>query len=118
MGSARITHNAESLVRWIREHSGDNFHIEVAAYPEVHPDAASAESDLEFFRAKVEAGADSAITRPRARVRSSSASMRRAFCSSAWRIFARKPGCSKKSSLSFIAQTEIKHTQHHARITQ
>lgn len=62
MGAARITHNAESLVRWVREHSGDHFHIEVAAYPEVHPDASSAESDLDYFRAKMEAGADSAIT--------------------------------------------------------
>lgn len=62
MGAARITHNAESLVRWIREHSGDHFHIEVAAYPEVHPDATSAESDLDYFKAKVDAGADSAIT--------------------------------------------------------
>ena len=62
MGATRINHNAESLVRWIREHSGDHFHIEVAAYPEVHPDAVSAESDLEYFKAKVDAGADSAIT--------------------------------------------------------
>ncbi len=62
MGTARIQHNAESLVVWIREHSGDHFHIEVAAYPEVHPDASSAESDLAFFKAKVAAGANSAIT--------------------------------------------------------
>ncbi len=62
VGPPRIEHNAESLVRWIREHSGDHFHIEVAAYPEIHPDAASAESDLQFFAAKVAAGADSAIT--------------------------------------------------------
>lgn len=62
MGAARITHNAESLVRWIREHSGDHFQIEVAAYPEVHPDATSAESDLEYFKAKIDAGANSAIT--------------------------------------------------------
>lgn len=62
MGTARIQHNAESLVHWIREHSGDHFQIEVAAYPEVHPDASSAESDLSFFGAKVAAGANSAIT--------------------------------------------------------
>ena len=62
MGASRISHNAESLVHWIREHSGDHFHIEVAAYPEVHPDAASAESDLDYFKAKVDAGANSAIT--------------------------------------------------------
>ena len=62
VGRTRNTHNAESLVRWIREHSGDHFHLEVAAYPEVHPDAHSPEDDLEFFARKVDAGADSAIT--------------------------------------------------------
>lgn len=62
LGRARNTYNAESLVRWIREHSGDYFHLEVAAYPETHPDAASPEDDLAFFARKVEAGADSAIT--------------------------------------------------------
>ena len=62
MGASRIGHNAESLVGWIRQHSGDHFHIEVAAYPEVHPDATSPESDLKFFAAKVAVGADSAIT--------------------------------------------------------
>ncbi|HEY5647361.1 MAG TPA: methylenetetrahydrofolate reductase [NAD(P)H] [Pseudomonadales bacterium] len=62
MGAGRVGHNAESLVRWIREHSGDYFHIEVAAYPEIHPDAASADSDLAFFAAKIRAGANSAIT--------------------------------------------------------
>ena len=62
MGRARRTHNAENLVTWIREHSGDHFHLEVAAYPEVHPDASSPDEDLEFFRRKVAAGADSAIT--------------------------------------------------------
>ena len=62
MGASRIGHNAESLVGWIRAHSGDKFHIEVAAYPEVHPDASSATSDLEYFAAKIKAGANSAIT--------------------------------------------------------
>jgi methylenetetrahydrofolate reductase (NADPH) len=62
LGGSQIGHNAESLVRWIREHSGDYFHLEVAAYPEVHPDAPSAEADLEYFKSKVEAGANSAIT--------------------------------------------------------
>jgi len=60
--SSRFGHNAEALVRLIREHSGDNFHLEVAAYPETHPDATSAAADLEFFKRKVDAGADSAIT--------------------------------------------------------
>jgi methylenetetrahydrofolate reductase (NADPH) len=50
------------LVRFIREHSGDHFHIEVAAYPETHPQAPSPEADLDNFVRKVEAGADSAIT--------------------------------------------------------
>ena len=54
--------NAEQLVRWIRELSGDAFHIEVAAYPEVHPDARSPQQDLDFFKRKVDAGANSAIT--------------------------------------------------------
>lgn len=62
MGRSRFIHNAETLVRWIREHSGDHFHLEVAAYPEVHPDGTSPDSDLDFFRRKVEAGANTAIT--------------------------------------------------------
>ncbi len=63
MGSSkRYANNAETLVGWIREHSGERFHIEVAAYPEVHPDATSASADLEFFKNKVAAGANSAIT--------------------------------------------------------
>ncbi|MDX1635923.1 MAG: methylenetetrahydrofolate reductase, partial [Marinobacter sp.] len=50
------------LVSFIREHSGDAFNIEVAAYPEFHPQARSAEDDLKNFARKVEAGANSAIT--------------------------------------------------------
>lgn len=61
-GPARRVHNAETLVGWIREHSGAHFRLEVAAYPEVHPDGTSPEADLEYFRRKVAAGADSAIT--------------------------------------------------------
>jgi len=55
-------HYASDLVAFIREHSGDWFHIEVAAYPEMHPQAPSAEVDLDHFVAKVQAGANSAIT--------------------------------------------------------
>lgn len=55
-------HYAVDLVRFIREHSGDWFHIEVAAYPEVHPQAKSAQSDLDHFVSKVNAGANAAIT--------------------------------------------------------
>jgi len=61
-GRARFIHNAETLVSWIREHSGDYFFLEVAAYPEVHPDAGSPAQDLEFFKRKVDAGANGAIT--------------------------------------------------------
>ncbi len=61
-GRARYSHNAEALVGWIREHSAEHFHVEVAAYPETHPDAHTPEEDLGYFAAKVRAGANSAIT--------------------------------------------------------
>ncbi|WP_353236094.1 methylenetetrahydrofolate reductase [NAD(P)H] [Diaphorobacter ruginosibacter] len=53
---------ASDLVAFIREATGDYFHIEVAAYPEVHPQARSAEADLKAYATKVKAGANSAIT--------------------------------------------------------
>ncbi|UPG90901.1 methylenetetrahydrofolate reductase [NAD(P)H] [Luteibacter aegosomaticola] len=53
---------AAELVAFIREHSGDHFHIEVAAYPETHPQAENALDDLRHFKAKCDAGADGAIT--------------------------------------------------------
>ncbi len=53
---------ASELVAFIREETGDWFHVDVAAYPEVHPQARSAQEDLDNFRRKVDAGADSAIT--------------------------------------------------------
>jgi methylenetetrahydrofolate reductase (NADPH) len=53
---------ASELVEFIRSESGDAFRIEVACYPEVHPQARSPHSDLQAFLAKVRAGADSAIT--------------------------------------------------------
>ena len=53
---------ASDLVAFIRAETGRDFHIEVAAYPEVHPQAKSADADLQAFAAKVRAGADSAIT--------------------------------------------------------
>lgn len=53
---------AEDLVRFIRETHGDHFHVEVGAYPESHPQARDALSDLRHFKAKVDAGADGAIT--------------------------------------------------------
>ena len=53
---------ASDLVAFIRAETGSDFHIEVAAYPEVHPQARSPEADLQAFAAKVRAGAHSAIT--------------------------------------------------------
>lgn len=53
---------ASDLVAFIRAETGSHFHIEVAAYPETHPQARSPQSDLEAFAAKVKAGADSGIT--------------------------------------------------------
>ena len=53
---------ASELVAFIRSETGKRFHIEVAAYPEVHPQAKSPQSDVDAFIAKVEAGADSGIT--------------------------------------------------------
>ncbi len=53
---------ASELVEFIRQETGDAFHLEVAAYPEIHPQAKSAQDDLKHFAHKVKAGADSAIT--------------------------------------------------------
>ncbi|MEI7035775.1 methylenetetrahydrofolate reductase [NAD(P)H] [Fulvimonas yonginensis] len=53
---------AAELVAFIRERTGDHFHIEVAAYPETHPQAEDALRDLQHFKAKVDAGANGAIT--------------------------------------------------------
>mgnify|MGYP006322550541 FL=1 len=53
---------ANELVSFIRSETGDGFHIEVAAYPEYHPQAKSPRDDLLNFKRKVDAGADSAIT--------------------------------------------------------
>lgn len=53
---------ANELIGFIREETGDHFHIEVAAYPETHPQAANAQADMLNFKQKVGAGADSAIT--------------------------------------------------------
>ncbi|MFP5405320.1 MAG: methylenetetrahydrofolate reductase [NAD(P)H] [Gammaproteobacteria bacterium] len=53
---------ASDLVAYIRQHSGDRFHIEVAAYPEIHPQARSAHDDLHALALKMQAGANSAIT--------------------------------------------------------
>jgi methylenetetrahydrofolate reductase (NADPH) len=61
-GGAGELRYANELVEFIRAETGDWFHIEVAAYPEVHPQARSPQDDLQNFACKVQAGADSAIT--------------------------------------------------------
>jgi len=53
---------ASDLVRFVRAETGDFFHIEVAAYPEFHPQAESASADIDRFAEKVRAGASAAIT--------------------------------------------------------
>ncbi|MGE0099118.1 MAG: methylenetetrahydrofolate reductase [NAD(P)H] [Hydrogenophaga sp.] len=53
---------ASDLVAFVRAETGERFHMEVAAYPETHPQAKSPQSDLEAFAAKVKAGANSGIT--------------------------------------------------------
>lgn len=62
MGEAGEFRHANDLVAFIRAETGAHFHIEVAAYPEFHPQAASASADLDHFASKVHAGANSAIT--------------------------------------------------------
>lgn len=62
MMSAGEFRYASDLVRFIRDETGDHFFIEVAAYPEVHPQARTAQDGLQHFKIKVDAGADSAIT--------------------------------------------------------
>lgn len=53
---------AEDLVRFIRENFGDDLHLEVAAYPDFHPESASPLTDLQYLKRKFDAGASSAIT--------------------------------------------------------
>ena len=60
--SAGELRHANELVAFIREKTGDHFHIEVACYPEFHPQAKSPRDDLANFKRKLEAGANSAIT--------------------------------------------------------
>jgi methylenetetrahydrofolate reductase (NADPH) len=61
MGAMRLIY-ARELVEFIRKHTGDHFELEVAAYPEIHPDAPSFDKDIEFLKQKFDAGADNAIT--------------------------------------------------------
>ena len=61
MGHSRLVY-ANELVAFIREKTGDHFHIEVAAYPETHPQSKTCASDVAFLKKKFEAGANSGIT--------------------------------------------------------
>jgi methylenetetrahydrofolate reductase (NADPH) len=54
--------HANELIAFIREQTGDHFHIDVAAYPEYHPESASPDDDFQYFLKKMSAGANSAIT--------------------------------------------------------
>lgn len=54
--------HATDLIEFIRQHFGEQFHLEVAAYPEIHPEAPSYDEDIEFLKMKFDAGANSAIT--------------------------------------------------------
>lgn len=62
MGGAFQMVYANQLVAFIREHFGDQFHLEVAAYPEIHPEASSYDADIRYLKGKFDAGADSALT--------------------------------------------------------
>ena len=61
VGDGDFNH-ANELVEFIRQETGNFFKIEVAAYPEFHPESLSAEQDLDNFKKKIDAGADGAIT--------------------------------------------------------
>jgi methylenetetrahydrofolate reductase (NADPH) len=61
-GSNGEFHYASDLVAFIRAETGDDFHIEVAAYPEMHPQSRSPQADLQAYVSKVKAGASSALT--------------------------------------------------------
>jgi methylenetetrahydrofolate reductase (NADPH) len=62
MGAAMQMVYANELVAFVREQTGDHFNIAVAAYPEIHPEAESYDSDIRFLKGKFDAGANSAIT--------------------------------------------------------
>lgn len=61
-GGSGVMEYAVDLVRFIRQQTGDYFHLEVAGYPEHHPEASSPATDLAHLKSKVEAGADGIIT--------------------------------------------------------
>lgn len=60
-GLSRLVYASE-LVAFIRKHFGDQFHLEVAGYPEIHPESRSYASDIDYLKKKLDAGANSVIT--------------------------------------------------------
>lgn len=62
MGGGSQMVYANQLVAFIREHFGDTFHLEVAAYPEIHPESNTYDDDIRYLKGKFAAGADSGIT--------------------------------------------------------
>ncbi|WP_308365238.1 MULTISPECIES: methylenetetrahydrofolate reductase [NAD(P)H] [unclassified Microbulbifer] len=62
MGAVAQMVYANELVAFIRRHTGDQFHLEVAAYPEIHPESESYDDDIRYLKAKFDAGANSALT--------------------------------------------------------
>jgi methylenetetrahydrofolate reductase (NADPH) len=62
IGSGTKMTHADELITFIREKTGNHFHIDVAAYPEIHPESVSVESEIKYFKQKLDAGANSAIT--------------------------------------------------------
>lgn len=62
MGASVQHRHANELVEFIRRETGNHFHIDVACYPESHPESKNYSTDVEFFKRKVDAGANSAIT--------------------------------------------------------
>lgn len=61
MGAVKVVY-ANELVEFIRKHSGNHFHLEVASYPEIHPESESYTSDIAFLKKKFDAGANSSIS--------------------------------------------------------
>ncbi len=61
-GASPHPRRAAEMITFIRKHSGDHFEIEVAAYPEVHPEGQSYRRDIAFLKEKLDAGANNAIT--------------------------------------------------------
>ncbi|QFT56895.1 methylenetetrahydrofolate reductase [NAD(P)H] [Microbulbifer sp. THAF38] len=62
MGAVAQLVYANELVAFIRRHTGDHFHLEVAAYPEIHPESNSYDDEIRYLKGKFEAGANSAMT--------------------------------------------------------